>query len=299
MAKKTVKIKGIITALGTPLTNNESLHEKSFRKLIRAQIDGGIHGFLIGGTFGVMQLLKDETYEDMIRVGINETNGRIPALIGCGDCSTERTIARVRVAERYKPDGLAILSPYFFQHSQEELYQHFKKVAESTDLPVFPYDNPGVTKNHLDFETVVKLSKIENIVGIKDSNFDLVTMRRLKEEFGDNWDFLVINGLTMYMDMLMYLGFPAHLDGIFCLYPELIVDFYKAGLAGDKPKIMKYQEKILRIFRGVFLKGLWPSVTAGMNLLGFEGNFAPRPFTQPTKEIRKYMQKFLKEEDLL
>ena len=162
-------LQGVVTALGTPLDRYEDLHEEGMRKQIRMQLAAGVDGLLVLGSMGCMQMLKDEVFVEAVEVTIDEVRGAVPVIVGCGDTSTERTLARVRLAENYPLTGVALIPPFIFRFSQTELHDYFTGVASQTSLPVYPYDNPGLTGHSLEFELVQELARHPNIVGLKAS----------------------------------------------------------------------------------------------------------------------------------
>ena len=178
-------LKGVVTALGTPLDRNEDLHEKGMRKQIRMQLAAGVDGLLVLGSMGCMQMLKDEVFVEAVEVAVDEVRGAVPVIVGCGDTSTERTLARIRLSENYPLAGVALIPPFIFRFSQAELHEYFTGVASRTSLPVYPYDNPALTGHSLEHELVRKLAEHSNIVGLKASG-DFLTFRQSAEHFRDS-----------------------------------------------------------------------------------------------------------------
>ena len=178
-------LKGVVTALGTPLDRNEDLHEKGMRKQIRMQLAAGVDGLLVLGSMGCMQMLKDEVFVEALEVAVDEVRGAVPVIVGCGDTSTERTLARIRLSENYPLAGVALIPPFIFRFSQAELHEYFTGVASRTSLPVYPYDNPALTGHSLEHELVRKLAEHSNIVGLKASG-DFLTFRQSAEHFRDS-----------------------------------------------------------------------------------------------------------------
>ena len=136
-------LQGVVTALGTPLDRNEDLHEAGMRKQIRMQLAAGVDGLLVLGSMGCMQMLKDEVFVEAVEVTIDEVRGAVPVIVGCGDTSTERTLARIRLAENYPLTGVALIPPFIFRFSQTELHDYFTGVASQTSLPGLPVRQPG------------------------------------------------------------------------------------------------------------------------------------------------------------
>lgn len=161
--------KGVIPAMITPFTEQYTLHEPALRLMVRRFIDAGVHGLFGLGTNGEFFSL---TFEEKVRIAeiiVEETKGSIPVYMGSGGIGTEEVIRLTREFERIGVDAVSVITPYFLTFTQQELLEHYKTIADSTSLPVVMYNIPSRTGNHLQTATVAELSKVPNIVGIKDS----------------------------------------------------------------------------------------------------------------------------------
>lgn len=287
-------VSGAVTALGTPLDSRESLHVTGMRKQIQAQIAAGVDGLLVMGSMGAMQLMRDETFNAAVEVTLDEVGGKVPVIVGCGDTSTERSLTRIRRVERHAVSGVALVPPYFFTFSQNELLHYFTELASATELPVYLYGNPAWTQHTLSYELIVELSRVENIVGLKESG-DLVTVRRCAEHFGPSGGFSVLSGLTPFFDFSLQAGAHGIVDGLFALAPEYGVEMMRCFRNGDREGMAAIQRKIQRLVAVVTVDSVFAGFTAAMNLRGIPGNFAPRPFTQSTKKGRVEVRAILEE----
>ncbi|PGY06593.1 4-hydroxy-tetrahydrodipicolinate synthase [Bacillus sp. AFS031507] len=165
-----MELKGIIPAMLTPLTVEQKVNEAVTRQLTNHLIDSGVHGIFILGTNGEFHLLNTEEKLEMTRIVIDEVNGRVPVMVGTGGNSTEEAIELSQKMEQLGADALSLITPFFIPPTQEELAVHFEKVAESTSLPFLLYNIPARTGVNIEPETVARLAKVPNIVGIKDSS---------------------------------------------------------------------------------------------------------------------------------
>jgi len=160
-------VSSLISAICTPLTEDDSLHIDGLAAHLEDQWRNGIHGVLIGGTMGLMQLLDDATYGDLVRHSVELARGRGEILVGVGDTSFTRTLGRIRCVEQFDVDGVVALAPFFFQLEQAELIAYFKELADQSKKPLYLYDLPQRTRTNLQLKTVLELSKHPNIRGIK------------------------------------------------------------------------------------------------------------------------------------
>ena len=237
------------------------------------QLQAGVHGLLVTGSMGAMQLLKDEVFRDAIALAAEEVKGRVTLIAGCGDTGTERTLARIRVAEQFELDGVALVPPFFYKFSQDELAGYFRELADSSRLPVYLYDNPVWTKLSLDFPLIKELSSHPNIAGLKASG-DFFNVRLCIEEFRDSEDFAVLSGQTPFFDLALQLGAKGIVEGLFALAPEIGVAIWNGIQNNDFESARAAQRRLLRLVDMVRKAPVFAVFTAGMNLRGVPGNFA-------------------------
>ena len=269
-------LKGVVTALGTPLDDKGDLHEEGMRKQVEMQLGCGVHGFLVLGSMGAMQLQKDETFQQALAVVVDAAEGKVPVIVGCGDSSSDRTLRRIRWAEQHPVNGVALVPPFVFQYTDAELQTYFTELAASTNLPVYLYDNPAVTKHSLDPELIFELSKIPNIVGLKESG-SLSTLRSCAERFADSSHFRVLSGKTTFLDVSLYFGVDGLIDGLFALAPELGLKIWESFQEGDFSGMRATQRKYNRLAEALLSEAPFASFTEAMNLRGIPGSFVVRP----------------------
>ena len=158
----------VMTAIVSPFKENQ-LDLDSFKKLLNFQWDNGVTAIVINGTTGESPTLEWSEIEEQVRV-TRELKPEMKIVLGVGGNATDKVIQNLKKAESLNPDGILSVVPYYNKPTQEGLKQHFSKIAQSTKLPILLYNVPGRTITSLAVETVVELSKIENIVGIKEAS---------------------------------------------------------------------------------------------------------------------------------
>src|SRR6266404_4577602 len=169
-----MKIQGIIPPVATPMQANEDLDLPRLRGFIEHLIANGVHGIFVLGTNSEFYALDEREKQEVIATAVAHVNKRVPVYAGTGAESTRETVRLTKMAEREGADGVSVITPYFIQPSQQEIYDHYRRIAENTSLPVILYNNPstcGGTK--IDVDTVARLAEISNILGVKDSSGDL------------------------------------------------------------------------------------------------------------------------------
>jgi 4-hydroxy-tetrahydrodipicolinate synthase len=182
---------GVGTALVTPFTRDGSVDEAAVKRLVRRQIDGGVHFLSPCGTTGEAPTLTHRDKLRIVELVVEEANGKVPVLAGAGGYDTREVIELARDMERVGANGILSVTPYYNKPTQEGLYQHFKAIAEGTQLPIVLYNVPGRTGVNMAAETTLRLSEIRNIVAIKEYA-DLPQMSTIIS--GAREDFLVLSG---------------------------------------------------------------------------------------------------------
>ena len=177
---------GSIPALITPFNKSEVDYD-SFQKIIEWSIEQGSHGFVPCGTTGESPTLSHDEHKNVVDLCIKIVDKRVPVIAGTGSNNTIEAIEFTKHAEESGADGALIVTPYYNKPTQEGLYLHYKKIAESTNLPIIIYNIPGRSIVDMSIETMVELSKIKNIIGVKDATNDLfrplLTRTKIKKDF--------------------------------------------------------------------------------------------------------------------
>ena len=185
-------LRGCGTALVTPFRSKGELEEAALRRLVSYQLQEGIDFLVPCGTTGESPTLGHEEYLRVISLVVKETGGKVPVVAGAGGNCTRKVIDLIQAIQPLEVDGILSVSPYYNKPPQEGLYRHFRAIAESTDLPIILYNVPGRTSSNIAPETVVRLSKIPNIVGIKEASGNLAQVSEIVRNAGP--DFRVLSG---------------------------------------------------------------------------------------------------------
>ena len=178
--------KGSLVAMITPFTESGKVDEKGIKELVEFHIKNGTDGIVPCGTTGESPTLSYEEHKKVIEVTINAVAGRIPVIAGTGSNSTWEALELTSHAKEAGADGALIVVPYYNKPTQKGLYMHYKKIAESVDIPIVVYNVPGRTGVNLLPETLAKLAELKNIVAVKEASGDLEQMTQIIELCGDN-----------------------------------------------------------------------------------------------------------------
>jgi 4-hydroxy-tetrahydrodipicolinate synthase len=297
--KKGFKPRGIIPAVITPLTHDGKINEKVMRKLLNYLIDGGVHGLFVVGTTGEFYGLTPEEKRDIFWITMDEVKGKIPVYAGTNGITTRETVMLTQIAEECRVDAVSVLTPMFVFPDQNQLYKHFKTIAENTTLPVILYNNPPKTSVTLTPATVAKLAEIENIAGIKDSSGDMTVTAEFIRLTQHMENFSVLMGRdTLIYGALCY-GATGSITACANVAPRLCVDIYEKFIAGDLTGSLKAQFNLAPL-RIAFTLGTFPAVIKeSLSLLGIEAGPCMEPAGPMTNDERVKLRKVLIDMGLL
>lgn len=278
-------LKKFTTAIGTPLTEDEQLNEEGLSMHLTDQDNHGICNILVAGSMGAMQLLTDETYQQLIKSSIELWSGKGEILVGAGDAGFARSRDRILFLNNYKIDGIAVLAPYFWKFGQKELVDYYSQLADVSKAPLYLYDLPQVTGTKIAIDTFLQLAKHPNVVGAKVSG-DFAFSRQLIDSVDEN--FRIIVAQPNITDMLLKHGVSDQLEGIWAITPGWLAGLVKAAEKGDFKVAAQYQQKITAV-RNLLAKYGFAAFTNMMNARDIQGYFTPLPFARLTEEQNKQL----------
>ena len=266
-----------INAICTPLTEDESLHSEGLAAHLADQWEHGIEGVLVGGTMGMMQLLRDSTYRELVQQAVELSAGKGEVLVGVGDTSYSRTKERIEFVNQFDIDGVVVLAPFFIVPTATQLVDYYKAVADVAKVPVYLYDLPVIT--HVDFsmDTYLQLQEHPNIHGAKISGRFVFT-RQVRDQLDP--EFRVIMAEPEITDVLLRGGFQELLDGIYAIAPHWVKALRDAAVAEDWDVAAEYQQRITRLRTMLARFGnAMASSGALLNIRGIPGktHFSPSP----------------------
>ncbi|MBT3273906.1 MAG: dihydrodipicolinate synthase family protein [Spirochaetales bacterium] len=263
---------GFYTAVGTPLNNRGEIVLDSLMKEIEDQISAGASGLLLYGTMGMGGCVKTSEYERGVNAAIEAVGKKCVLLIGASENSLARVEDKLEILEDKEIDGVVMTAPYYFKVDDPTLLNFFRKTAEKTSKDYYLYDIP-FTKHKLTLPMVLELYREGLVKGIKSG--DLVLIKQVSAALKGNDDFTPIFSGSDLFDVAEAYGVNRYLDGIFACVPRTIREVQESFNRND-PDQAKDALRRMMDFRDALLGiGIWPSFSYVMNLLGYEGNFAP------------------------
>lgn len=243
------QFEGIITALATPFKDNE-IDFISLKKLVRSQLEQGIDGLVIHGTTGESPTVTGIERKRIFEFIKSEVSGQVPLIVGTGTNSTMDSIEKSKEAEDWGADAVLVVVPYYNKPPQRGLYKHFKMIADKINIPVILYNVPGRTITGLEVETIWDLSKVENIVGIKEATGDLAFGERIINQCDK--DFIVLSGDDGTCMDLAWKGGRGVISVVSHLIAGPMKEIYqeiKRNRKDPKAKYNKYQNIIKEIYK--------------------------------------------------
>ena len=290
-------IRGVVTPLITPVDAKERVSETGLRNLIEHVLSGGVHGVFVLGSTGEFYGIDYDEKKRATEITIDQVKGRVPVYVGASAITTRECVKLSKMAEAARAQAVTVLTPMFINPSEEELYQHFRTIAESTALPVLVYNNPDRTGINMSATLIERLAGIPNIVGAKDSSGDLtLTSEYIRHTRGKG--FRVMAGRdTLILGTLVY-------GGVGCVAatsnvaPSLVVDIYNKFMAGDIQGSLEAQYRLAPL-RVAFGLGSFPAVMKdALNLIGIHVGDPIRPLDHCTEANMAKLREILVETGL-
>jgi len=281
------RIKGSITALITPFKDGK-VDEAAFRKLINWQIAEGTQGLVPCGTTGESPTLSHDEHNRVIEICVEEARGRVPVIAGTGSNSTEEAIMLTRHAKDVGCDAVLSVTGYYNKPTQEGQYRHFMAVADAVDIPIILYNIPARAIVGINVDTMARLSKHKNIIGVKDATANLT--RPSLERLACGADWLMVSG-----EDGTALGYNAH-GGQGCisvaanLAPRACAEFQAACAAGDYAKARDYQDRLMPLHDALFCETSPAPVKYGASLLGLCSAEVRLPLVEASDNARSLMK---------
>lgn len=265
---------GFIPALGTPLDKEGNLLIESYEKHIDDQINAGASALLCMGSMGIESFIRNDVYPLVAKTAVKAAAGRVPVFVGAMDVSIARVKQRIAPLEDMDIDGLVFTTPYYHSCSADQIINFFKGVAALTKHDILMYDLPGVTQSKITYDIVVELVKtVPNLKGIKSNDTQMFRKLKLNPEIPEDF-VMVYSGLDIF-DVAYKWGLDKSLDGMLSCTPYNTAKMFEAMKNDDYITAAKHLDNIVSLRDCFVANDLWPSFTAAMNILGYEGNFSP------------------------
>jgi 4-hydroxy-tetrahydrodipicolinate synthase len=292
-----MEIRGCGTALVTPFRKDGSVDEAALRGLVQFQLREGIDFLVPCGTTGETPTLEHGEYLGVIRVVLEEAKGKVPIVAGVGGNNTKKVCDLAAEVEALGLDALLSVAPYYNKPTQEGLYQHFKAVADATDLPVILYNVPGRTSSNIEPATVGRLSQVSNIVGIKEASGSIVQQMEVLNAVPAN--FRVLSGDDAFTFPLIAVGGVGVISVASNEIPGPMTCLTRLALEGKNEEARKLNAQLLPLMQINFIETSPGPVKAALAMMGLIEEVYRLPMVPIKAENRAKLEKVLAAQGLL
>ncbi|MCK5007170.1 MAG: 4-hydroxy-tetrahydrodipicolinate synthase [Spirochaetales bacterium] len=288
---------GVFTALITPFTRDGKLDEQALRKLVDFQIDRGIDGLVPVGTTGESPTLSPEETEQVIRIVVEQTGGRVPVIAGTGSNCTDKAIHMTEKAKQIGATASLQVAPYYNKPTGEGFFRHFTAIADAVDLPMVIYNIPGRTGKNIENPVMLKLALHKNIVAVKEASGNISQMMDLIAKKPK--DFAVLSGDDNLTYPLMALGGKGVISVASNAVPDRMKDLTHTALKGDWDRARKLHYELLPLFKAIFLETNPIPIKATMAMKGFVEEVYRLPMCPMSGENKKALTEVLEQLKIL
>lgn len=290
-------LQGSMVALVTPMFPDGQLDLGAYRKLIDWHITEGTDAVVVVGTSGESPTVDMDEHAELIEVAVTHAAGRIPVIAGVGGNSTQEAIELSKHALEVGADAGLSVVPYYNRPTQEGLYQHFKKIVETVNLPTLLYNVPGRTVADMSVETTLRLAQVPGIIGTKEATGDIGRLGALFRDKPD--DFIVLSGDDASAAALILLGGQGNISVTANVAPRLMHELCAAALAGDLPKVRQLNGLLADLNSKLFIEAnpipvKWALAEMGLIQLGYR-----LPLTPLSEQYHEMLRQLLRDAGLI
>jgi len=289
-------IQGSIVALVTPMEDSGAVDWASLQKLVEFHIEQGSDALVAVGTTGESATLDEDEHCDVIKAAVEYAQGRIPVIAGTGSNSTSEAITLTRRAKEVGADACLIVTPYYNKPTQEGLYLHHKAISEAVDIPQILYNVPGRTACDMLPETVGRLSKLDNIVGVKEATGDLARITSIRTLVGA--DFAIYSGDDATSREACLLGANGTITVTGNVAPQLVHEMIMAAIKGDANTALAIDTKLAALHKQLFIQANPIPVKWAVAEMGLMARGIRLPLTWLTEDCFAEVRQAMRQADI-
>ena len=288
---KDIIFKGCGTAIATPFANDE-IDYLEFKKLLKFQIKNKADSIIVCGTTGESATMTTKEKTELIKLSVKTCKGKIPVIAGTGSNNTSKAVEMSKIAESLGVDGLLIVTPYYNKTTQKGLIKHYKEIASSVNIPIILYNVPSRTGVNIEPKTCLELSKIKNIVAIKEASGNISQVAEIASLCGDNLNIYSGNDDQIVPTLsLGGIGVISVLSNVLPEYTHNIVQYY---LDGDQETSKKMQLEAIPLIKALFSEVNPIPIKYALNLKGFNFGKHRLPLVELSPKNKKILEGELK-----
>ena len=289
---KKIIFKGCGTAIATPF-NEGGVNYKVFKDMIENQIKEGVDSIIVCGTTGESVAMSEAEKKETIKFVVDTVNKRIPVIAGTGSNNTLSAIEMTKYAESVGADGALVVTPYYNKTTQKGLIEHYKAIANSTSLPIIMYSVPSRTGINILPETCLELSKIDNIVAIKEASGNISQVAKIASLCGDNLS--IYSGNDDQIVPILSVGGIGVISVLSNIEPkfthQMVYDYFNGNVEEAKRK----QLSSLNLIENLFSEVNPIPVKAGLNIIGYDYGIPRMPLIEMSEDKKLSLKKAIEE----
>ena len=294
---KPIVFTGAAVAIITPFKEDGTVDYDTFGKIIEDQIAGSTDAIVVCGTTGESAAMPDEEHLAVVEYCVKKVAGRVPVIAGTGTNDTQHCINLSQGAEKLGVDALLLVTPYYNKTTQRGLIAHYTKIAESVKLPIILYNVPSRTGLNIAPETLKELSKVENIVAVKEASGNISQVAKIAQLCGD--DMTIYSGNDDQIVPLLSLGGKGVISVLSNVAPKQTHDMVASYLEGDIATARKLQLEAIELVDALFIEVNPIPVKAAMNMLGYNAGGLRMPLCEISDANREVLRKAMANYGLL
>lgn len=291
---KKILFTGCGTAIATPF-NQEGVNLEEFKKLVEYQIQEGVDSIVVCGTTGESSTMTKEEKIKTIECAVKTSNGRVPIIAGTGSNNTSQAIEMSKIAQDLGVDGLLVVTPYYNKTTQDGLIAHYTAIANSVELPIVLYNVPSRTGCNVLPKTCLELSKIDNIVAIKEASGNLSQVAEIAYLCKDNLS--IYSGNDDQVLPVLSLGGKGVISVLSNIKPKLVHNMVTYFLNGDLEKAISLQLESLPLINALFSEVNPIPVKAALNMIGYDFGIPRLPLVEMSEAGKKMLEKEIEKEN--
>lgn len=283
---------GVATALATPF-DKDGVNTNEFKKFIQFQISSGVDALVVCGTTGESSTMTKQEKIDAITCAIetvNSSNHKIPVIVGTGSNNTSSAIEMSVIAEELGANGLLVVTPYYNKTTQSGLIAHFTAIAESVSIPIILYNVPSRTGMNIDPSTCFELSKIDNIIGIKEASGNISQVAKIASLCGDN--FSIYSGNDDQICPILSLGGKGVISVLSNIAPKLTCSITNSFFKKAPDEACFYQLQALPLIESLFAETNPIPIKSAINLIGFDFGIPRLPLVKCSDDCLNLIKSF-------
>ncbi len=293
---KNTIFKGCGTAISTPFTE-DGVNFEEFKRLLEEQVKNNVDAIIVCGTTGESATMTEQERKDTIKCAIDTVAGRVKVIAGTGANNTKAAVEMSKYAEEVGADGLLVVTPYYNKTTQAGLIAHYRVIAEAVKLPIIMYSVPSRTGVNINPETCLELSKIENIVAIKEASGNISQVAKIAALCGDNLD--IYSGNDDQIIPILSLGGKGVISVLSNVMPKYTHDMTDKYFNGEVEEAAKMQLRVIDLIDALFAEVNPIPVKYALNLMGYDFGKPRLPLIELSEKNQEKMKEVMKKHNLI